>query len=86
MKVVITKASDSDYEQIQEFDSLEQLLEFVEKTKYGSVIVTAKSRSFLFDTNFSDIYDDDERIEKEERLKRVADCECEVMIYDDFVE
>lgn len=52
MKVVITKASDSNYEQIQEFDSLEQLLEFTEKTKYGPVIVTTKSRSFLFDTNF----------------------------------
>ena len=86
MKVVITKASDSNYEQIQEFDSLEQPLEFTEKTKYGSVIVTTKSRSFLFDTNFFDVYEDNERIEKEERLKRVAGCECEVMIYDDYVE
>lgn len=85
MKALITKASDCDYEEIREFDSLEQLLQFAEENG-GDLIISTKSESYALDLTIYDWMDEEAIQRVKEKIKKYGGVEMEVKIYDFWVE
>lgn len=85
MKALITKASDCDYEEIREFDSLEQLLQFAEDNG-GDLIISTRDSSSALDITVYDFADEEDIQHVKNNQKKFADIDMEVKIYDFWVE
>lgn len=80
MKVAVKKTSDYKYKAVKEFNTVEELFDFINKCGYPLVIAKNHDKGYDVDliTEYNDITEEDAKV--------VSECDYSVEIYDDWRE